>query len=176
MFIIIEDNRIAAAAAWDMEGSVEVETTFEDYCKNPDKYAIVQGVFTDISQTQEYLAAQLQKAKEVKLAKNIEMRDERLRAGIWYKGVLFDSDTDSKVNIMGAVSVLPEDATVGWNSMDNETVLLTKSELNELGNLLVALTSDIWGEEGLNVQYINAINSAKSIEEVDAIEIDYSLI
>lgn len=126
-------------------------------------------------ESEEFKAKELEEAKVLKHAENIQKRDERLRAGVEFKGVMFDSDTDSKVNIMGAVSTLPDDAVVGWNSMDNQTVILTKAELNELGGLLVTLTSLIWGENGLNVQFINAINAAQSLEEVAAIEIDYSV-
>lgn len=130
-------------------------------------------VLESLAQTSEYKAEQLAEAKALKFEENIQKRNERLNAGVLYKGVMFDSDTDSKVNIMGAVATLPDEAVVGWNSMDNETAILTKSELNELGGLLVALTSAVWGEDGLNVQFINAINSAQTIEEVEAIEINY---
>ncbi len=175
MYIIIENGKLISASAYNYEGSIEVPVDFEEYEKNPDKYALVDGVFTDISDTPEYKNAQLQKAKDLKVFENIQKRDERLRAGVEYKGVKFDSDTDSKVNIMGAVSLLPDDMeTIGWNSMDNVTVQLTKQELTELGALLVSLTSDIWGEDGLNIQYLNAIDSAQTIDEVNAIEIDYN--
>ncbi len=118
----------------------------------------------------------LAEAKALKLAENVSKRDERLRAGVEYRGVLFDSDTDSKVNIMGALSALLDGDSVGWNSMDNETVIMTKVELEELGALLIGLTSTVWGAEGLNVQYINAINACTTLEELEAVVIDYTLV
>ena len=175
MYITIDDGKITSASSFEYEGSVEVPVDFFEYEKNPDKYALVDGVFTDISDTTEYQNAQLQKAKDLKIFENFQKRDERLRAGVEYKGVRFDSDTDSKVNIMGAVSLLPDDiGTIGWNSMDNITVQLTKQELIELGALLVTLTSNIWGEDGLNIQYLNAIDDAQTVDEVNAIQIDYN--
>lgn len=133
-----------------------------------------QWYLTEKLNTQEYISALLEKAKQAKHDENKRKRDEFLNSGVLYKGVKFDSDTDSKVNIMGALSSLPDDAVVGWNSMDNETVILTKAELNELGNLLVELTSKVWGENGLNVQFINAINEAQTLEELNAVVIDYT--
>lgn len=140
-----------------------------------DKWDIINGIFVDITTTPEYIAKELEKAKNLKIEENTKKRDERLRSGVEYKGVMFDSDTDSKVNIMGAISTLPDEAIVGWNSMDNQTITLTKAELAELGGLLVKLTSVIWGEGGLNIQYLKAINSAKNLQELESIKINYPL-
>lgn len=120
-----------------------------------------------------YASEQLEIAKSFKLEENKQKRDAYLVGGIEYKGVIFDSDTDSKVNIMGALSTLADDAAVGWNSMDNETVILTKAELAQLADLLIQMTSNVWGEQGLNITYINAVNAAQTLEELDSIIIEY---
>lgn len=172
----LEDSTIGTSTPFeDIAKSLNLTNFTDEEIVYYENKRYLQSEFEIIQATEEYKAKELENAKALKFAENIEKRNERLNAGVLYKGVMFDSDTDSKVNIMGAVATLPDEAVVGWNSMDNQTVELTKVELNELGGLLVALTSLIWGENGLNVQFINAINSAQTIEELGAIEINYNI-
>lgn len=171
----LEDSTIGTSTPFeDIAKSLNLTNFTDEEIVYYENKRYLQSEFEIIQATEEYKAEQLEKAKALKFAENVEKRNERLNAGVLYKGVMFDSDTDSKVNIMGAVATLPDEAVVGWNSMDNQTVELTKVELNELGGLLVALTSLIWGENGLNVQFINAINAAQSLEDLQAIEIEYN--
>ncbi len=120
-----------------------------------------------------YEQRMLDQAKNNKLAENIKKRDERLNAGIMYKNILFDSDTDQKVNLMAMASFMADDDTIIWLGKDNQPLNCTKEDLLNIGNLIVQLTSAIWGDGGLNQQYINAINSCTTVQEVNNIVIDY---
>lgn len=115
----------------------------------------------------------LNEAKKNKLNENIKKRDERLNAGVMYQNILFDSDTDQKVNLMAMVDMMNENDTISWLGKENHPLNCTKQDLLNIGNLIVQLTSAIWGSEGLNQYYINAINNCSTVEAVNNIVIDY---
>lgn len=115
----------------------------------------------------------LNEAKKNKLNENIKKRDERLNAGVMYQNILFDSDTDQKVNLMAMVDMMNENDTIIWLGKENHPLNCTKQDLLNIGNLIVQLTSAIWGSEGLNQYYINAINNCSTVETVNNIVIDY---
>lgn len=115
----------------------------------------------------------LNEAKKNKLNENIKKRDERLNAGVMYQNILFDSDTDQKVNLMAMVDMMNENDTIIWLGKENHPLNCTKQDLLNIGNLIVQLTSAIWGSEGLNQYYINVINNCSTVEAVNNIVIDY---
>lgn len=115
----------------------------------------------------------LNEAKKNKLNENIKKRNERLNAGVMYQNILFDSDTDQKVNLMAMVDMMNENDTIIWLGKENHPLNCTKQDLLNIGNLIVQLTSAIWGSEGLNQYYINAINNCSTVEAVNNIVIDY---
>lgn len=121
-----------------------------------------------------YNTRTLNEAKTNKLNENIKKRDERLNAGIIYKNILFDSDTDQKVNLMAMASFMDDNDTIIWLGKDNDPLNCTKEDLLNMGNIIALLTSSIWGNDGLNQQYINAINNCTTVEEVNNIVIDYN--
>ena len=90
-----------------------------------------------------------------------------------YQNILFDSDTDQKVNLMAMVDMMNENDTIIWLGKENHPLNCTKQDLLNIGNLIVQLTSAIWGSEGLNQYYINAINNCSTVEAVNNIVIDY---
>lgn len=171
-----------------------------DYSSLPDRYIIIteeqrnfidanihnfsydptqEGIFTspkgivDISQTPEYLAKKISEAKNIKLIENQQKRDARLVAGIIYQNVLFDSDDAQLINIIGNTQLMSDADTVNWRGFDGVSKLVcTKMDLYNIGNLIRDLRSNIWDIK--NPQIIEIINSAQTIEELEAINIDYS--
>lgn len=115
---------------------------------------------------------ELVQAKQDKLAENSQKRDEKLLAGVTYQNVLFDSDTDQKINLMFAANSMSDTDTVIWFGKNNDPLECTKADILAIGALVSELTSKIWSE--INPQYIAQINSATTVEEVNAIVIDYS--
>ena len=134
--------------------------------------SVIDGVVTDISQTPEYIAEELKKAKEVKLQENITKRDEYLLAGVVYKDVLFDSDTDQKINLQFYIPNMNDTDTVIWFGKDNQQLECTKEDLLAIGGLIGSLTNKVWSVQ--NPAYIEQINNAKTIEELNAININYN--
>ena len=114
----------------------------------------------------------LQQAKDNKIAENDTARDEALNQGVVYKDVLFDSDTDQKINLLAIVSTMDDTDTIVWFGMDNQPLECNKQDLINIGGLITRLHTFCWDKNAL----IKAeINNAQTIEEVEAIVIDYTI-
>jgi hypothetical protein len=152
-------------------------------CLNDDvlNYAITEEIFNNIDDYIYYDGEiiinpdldniKLQQAKDNKIQENDRVRDEALLQGVLYNSVLFDSDTDQKVNLLATVETMPDDKTVVWFGKDNQPLTCTKEDLFNIGGLITQLHSFCWNKNALIKQ---AINSAATIEEVEAIDIDYT--
>lgn len=139
-------------------------------------------VYTSIEETEEnyqlyngqYLTEEqaLPIVKESKIQQNDQARDEALLQGVTYREVLFDSDTDQKVNLLATVTTMGDEDTIVWFGMDNQPLLCTKLDLINIGGLITQLHSFCWNK---NAEIKAEINYATTIEEVEAIEIDYTM-
>lgn len=114
----------------------------------------------------------LAQAKEEKIVLNDTLRDEALNQGVLYKGVLFDSDTDQKANLLGVIFSIDDIQTVVWYGKDNQPLLCNKEDLANIGGLITQLHSFCWNKNAL---IKDEINNAQSIEELEEIEIDYNM-
>lgn len=114
----------------------------------------------------------LAQAKQTKVNENDIARDAALNQGVTYKDVLFDSDTDQKVNLLATVSTMSETEHIIWFGMDNQPLNCSKEDLLNIGGLITQLHSFCWGK---NYQIKTAIEEASTVEEVEAIEINYNL-
>lgn len=118
-----------------------------------------------------YLAQKLAETKQAKFKENRQKREEKLLGGVTYKDVLFDSDTDQKVNLMFTLRTMKDTDRIVWLGKDNEPLECTKTDLEAIGGLITQLTTEIWSV--LNPRYIKAIEEAQSVEEAETIEISY---
>lgn len=112
----------------------------------------------------------LNNAKNSKIQENDITRDETINSGVVYNGVLFDSDTDQKVNLLATVSMMNDTDTIIWYGMNNYSLECTKADLMNIGGLITQLHSFCWTK---NAEIKNLIKNANTIEEVNAIVIDY---
>ncbi|MBR6099423.1 DUF4376 domain-containing protein [bacterium] len=152
----------------------------------PDEYYIEIGMeLRDVEQSdidnQWYLAEKcphltpeekLQNAKREKIIENDEKRDLALIAGVTYKNILFDSDTDQKVNLLDTVDTMADGDTIIWFGMNNEPLECTKFDLNAIGELIRTLHKFCWAH---NAEIKKAIKEATTEEELNAIDIDYTI-
>ena len=120
----------------------------------------------------DYPEIELAQAKALKVAENDKARDEALNAGVVYKDVLFDSDTDQKVNLLAIVSTMDDEQTIVWYGKDNQPLTCSKEDLINIGGLITQLHSFCWNK---NAEIKAAIADAETVEEVEEIEIDYSI-
>ena len=114
----------------------------------------------------------LKMAKEAKIQENDEKRDIALIAGVTYKNILFDSDTDQKVNLLAMVSAMSDDDKIVWYGMNNEALECSKDDLIAIGAFITTLHSFCWQK---NAEIKQLIAEAETIEAVNAIEIDYTM-
>lgn len=119
-----------------------------------------------------YEEYQLFNLKNEKVILNDELRDSALLGGVEYQGVLFDSDTDQKINLLATVNTMADEDTIVWYGMNNDYLECTKADLFAIGQMIINLHSFCWTK---NATIKQAIEDATTIEEVEAIEIDYTL-
>ena len=118
----------------------------------------------------EWDSIELANAKADKIALNDRLRDETLYGGVTYQNILFDSDTDQKVNLLATVSAMGDEDTILWFGMDNQGLLCTKADLIAIGGLITELHSFCWQN---NAYIKEQIAEAETLEELEAIEISY---
>lgn len=114
----------------------------------------------------------LEQVKNKKITENNLIRDAALLQGVTYKNIVFDSDTDQKVNLREACYEMSDEDTITWFGMNNDVLECTKEDLLNIGALIRQLTAFIWTR---NTEIKALINAASTAEEVDAIEIDYTM-
>ena len=112
----------------------------------------------------------LEDKKQQKVIENDTKRDEALIGGVTYKNVLFDSDTDQKVNLLATVQTMDEEQTIVWFGMDNQPLECTREDLINIGALITQLHSFCWNK---NAEIKEQIADALTIEEVVEIEVNY---
>src|SRR5574344_1641929 len=170
-YYIKENNVITQSANFKFDKNcLETEEEIVRY----DGQLMLKSEFDTLSQTPEYIAEQLAKAKADKLQDNTTKRDARLIAGVTYKNILFDSDQDQKINLSAIASTMSDTDTITWFGKDGVSSLsCTKSDIEAIGKLIIALTQDVLSN--LNPMYINKINACTTIDEVNEIEIDYAV-
>lgn len=170
MFYILKDDILLSYSdkKYD-ENCLETDIiTKEELDKDPKKVIVQDG---ELVLNPDYPEIALQEAKEAKIQENDVARDEALNQGVEYKDVLFDSDTDQKVNLLAIVSTMDDEQTIIWFGKDNQPLECNKQDLINIGGLITRLHSFCWNKNAL----IKAkINNAATIEEVEAIVIDYT--
>ena len=167
MFYVIKNNNLIKS---DNEDTLikfynEALELPEDYDES--KYMIVdnQLVLNDNYQTE-----LLVKSKQSKIELNDRLRDEALLGGVLYQNILFDSDTDQKINLSEQNKRMSDTDTVVWYGMNGGSLLCTKADIQAIGDLIYELTAFVWG---MNDYIKEQIAEAETVEEVEAIEIDY---
>lgn len=122
----------------------------------------------------EYVLSNSEQALEQERGKyiaiNDDLRDKALIGGVTYQNVLFDSDTDQKVNLLATVNMLSDEDTILWFGMDNQGLLCTKADLIAIGGLITELHSFCWN---MNAHIKEQIAGAQTLEELAEIEISY---
>lgn len=168
-YAFIKDNQIDGAGQVEcLNPEIQNIEIMEEQFNNIQDYIYSNG---EIVINPELDAIKLQQAKDLKIEENDRIRDEALLQGVLYNSVLFDSDTDQKVNLLATVETMPDDKTIVWFGKDNQPLTCTKEDLFNIGGLITQLHSFCWNK---NAQIKQAINSAVTIEEVEAIDIDYT--
>lgn len=156
------DNRGALHSIYPNEEIKELPIDFE-----PGKYIVHND---KLILNPEWDKIHITERKTARIEENDTLRDTALLGGVTYNNVLFDSDTDQKVNLLATVGMMSDTDTVVWYGMDNQGLLCTKADLMAIGGLITELHSFCWNN---NAYIKEQIENAESIEEVENIEINY---
>ena len=149
--------------------NIEVDKTLYD---NKQKYGIEYYIYKDgeIVKNPEWDNIYLEQKKREKIEENDKNRDEKLNGGVTYNNVLFDSDTDQKINLLATYNVMSDMDTVTWYGKDNNGLLCTKNDLLAIGNLITELHSYCWEN---NAYIKEQIENAQTEDELNKIVINY---
>ena len=183
-YIFIENNKIIgcgeAKCLDDTVQNIEVtEEVYNSYAEDTDRY-IWNG--TEIVENPDYAEIKLEKAKVAKYEEANNGAREFIESG----NALFEFDegkhveaTDGNIGKFTAYALAyvtgqlqPED-TVVWNTKEDENVELDQEAVVTILNGLGQVQANIWAVKFAT--YAQAIKEAETVEEVEAIEIDYTI-
>lgn len=158
------------------------EEVAEDFKTHPEKYKVIDGVFTDISDTEEYKAQQLEKAKAAKLSENataLEKKDSLTTS----LGVVKIQTPIGKIDVvvtsmLNLVQITQQPLSAGFlrtyvNGVETPSPEMT---LEQVGAFYLEIAQKIKAMDTLYKQFEAAINAAESAEALEAITFDYSSI
>lgn len=156
--------------------------TAEDFKTHPEKYKVIDGVFTDISDTDEYEAQQLEKAKAAKLAENATALEKKASLTTSL-GVVKIQTPIGKIDVvvtsmLNLVQITQQPLPAGFLRVYVDGVETPSPEMSiqQVGAFYLEIVSKIKALDTLYKKYEAAINSAQSIEALEAITCDYSSI
>lgn len=135
---------------------------------------IQSGSIIDISQTPEYIALELEKAKEVKRNENRAAYETRFKAGIIYNDIKYDCDDRALLRISAQAmdnQLTNRTEPLTWFDYDYHPQILTLEEFSGLCNVIKNITTAI---ESKNCELNIVINNAQTFEELGVILIDYT--
>lgn len=158
------------------------EETAEDFKTHPEKYRVIDGVFTDISNTDEYKAQQLEKAKTAKLAENataLEKKDSLTTS----LGVVKVNTPIGRVDVMATgflnlVSITKANLPAGSfrTYTDGQETSSPEMTPEQVGAFYLEIFNKLNTLDKTYKQYEAAINAAERLEELESITLDYSSI
>lgn len=125
---------------------------------------------TRITQEWTVQSLPLDQLKQLWIRRNDAVRDAKLNSGVKYQNILFDSDTDQKVNLLATIGMMSDEDTITWYGMDNRGLLCTVADLMAIGGLITELHSYCWN---MNAYIKEQINNAQTVEELNEVEINY---
>ena len=166
-YYTIQQNSILIA-----ENEASLTEFYENVFELPDDYQegkyIIDGV--KLVFNEDWTTIELNNLKNKKILENDAKRELALNGGVEYKGVLFDSDTDQKINLLATISMLNDETTLLWFGMDNTPLECSKQDLINIGGEITALHTFCWTQ---NAEIKQEIENAKDIEDLNNIEINY---
>lgn len=164
------------AYAYPIENSITSisDEIWEKYA-DTDKWDIVDNQFIDISNTENYLLKELQKAKESKIAEINTAKELAFKSGIVFKGSHYDCDDraqDRTGNRLILLNAMPVE-TLEWLDYEYKAQTLTTQEFQQLCASIFERIQFIEFKTG---QFLESVNLAKNIEELESLIVDFSQI
>lgn len=167
-FVHVKDDEIIGKGqcAFLNQDILNIEVT-KDVYDNIEQYIYEKDKIV-LNSNYEQIKIELKKQELIKL--NDINRDKKLEEGVVYNNILFDSDTDQKINLLAMYNTMSDDDTILWYGLDNKPLLCAKSDLLEIGNLITDLHKFCWNN---NAFIKEQIDKAKTIKELEEISVKY---
>lgn len=154
--------------------------TDEEYAKymnDHDSFEVIDGVFTDVTDTPEYTLKKLKEAKEAKYNEANNRATEFLelgRADFELSENIHIEATKENMNTLATAAIAIEKGLIEyqtWTSKEDNVVNLDQEQCLIISMGIGAIQSDVWNRQFIS--YKNRIESATTVEEVEAIEVNY---
>ena len=182
MYIKIENNNLSSWADWAFSGSSYVDIDYEYFNENQDSFKVVEGVLTDISNTDEYKSQQLAKKKNLKLLENKQALEQKESLTTSLGQVKIQTPI-GKIDVvvtsmLNLAQITQQLLPAGFlrTYVDGVETPSPEMSLEQVGAFYLEVAQKIKALDTAYKQYEAAINSASTQEELDSIEIDYSAI
>lgn len=146
-----------------------IEVTQEVF-DNAKKYIFING---EIILNPDYDNELLNQAKESKISKINESKEQAFKSGIIFKNEHFDCDDraqDRTGNRLLLLQAMPVE-TLEWLDYNYKPVVLTSTEFQ---HLCAAIFERIQFIEFKTGELFDAVNAAQTLEELEAVEITYT--
>ena len=182
MYIKIENNILTNWADWAFSGSSYVDIDYEYFNENQDSFKVIDGVLTDISNTDEYKSQQLAKKKNLKLLENKQALEQKESLTTSLGQVKIQTPI-GKIDVvvtsmLNLAQITQQLLPAGFlrTYVDGVETPSPEMSLEQVAAFYLEVAQKIKALDTAYKQYEAAINSASTQEELDAIEIDYSAI
>ena len=111
----------------------------------------------------------LEKSKKNKLAEIENNKKDFIYSPIEYNGSTFINSQISSANLQGAYTF--SDEPINWLDINGDTVVLSKIQIEELANLIIAHRASCYFQESSKLKEVAL---ATTIEEVDLIDENFN--
>lgn len=180
MYVQINDNQLIAWSSEAFVDAVEIDLDYDTFITNKDKYAVIEGVLTDISNTDEYKSQQLQGLKAQKLAENQKALDTKETLTTSF-GVVKVNTPIGRVDVMATgflnlVSITETNLPEGTFRTYSNGEEMASPELTpeQVGAFYLEIFNGLNNCDKRYKQIETSINNAQSLDELEAIDIDYT--
>ena len=145
----------------------------EEITQKPDMFKIVEGEVVKKSQ-EEYESEQLAKLKSLKSLENTQKAKQAVEQGyVEFKDAQFETNVQTVGDLTATMLLMSQTGleTYEWLSRDDKAVELTLEDFGTLGCLIAGFKNAVWN--GRYLAYKTAIESAKTLEDIEKVVIDY---
>ena len=182
MYIKIENNILTNWADWAFDGSNYVDIDYDYFNENQDRFEVVDGVLTDVSNTDEYKSKKLEEERNKKLLENKQALENKESLTTSFGQVKIQTPI-GKIDVvvtsmLNLVQITQQPLPAGFlrTYVDGVETPSPSMTLEEVVAFYMEVAQKIKALDTAYKQYETAINSASTQEELDSIEIDYSAI
>ena len=182
MYIKIENNNLSSWADWAFSGSSYVDIDYNYFNENQDRLKVVEGVLTDISNTDEYKSKKLEEERIKKLLENKQALENKESLTTSF-GVVKVNTPIGRVDVMATgflnlVSITKANLPAGSfrTYTDGQETSSPEMTPEQVGAFYLEIFNKLNTLDKTYKQYEAAINSASTQSELDSVILDYSLV